>query len=75
MKCIIAAIVLLLYPSAVLADYTMPVGIPSPGLWGTTDPINSPVPSNPAEWPGGAATGYYYVDSRVIKIHYPIPIV
>lgn len=55
----------LFHPITCLADYAMPVGIPSPGLWGTTDPINSATPADPASWPGSATAGYYYVDNSV----------
>jgi len=46
--------------------YTPPVGIPDPGMWGTTHPIDSPAPITKNKcpgWPSAATPGCYYVDN------------
>jgi len=44
-----------------VTDYTPPIGIPDPGLWGTTHPITSDAPARPNPWTTEQA-GYYYID-------------
>jgi hypothetical protein len=47
--------------------YSPPAGIPSPGLWGTTDPINSSAPDPATKcpgWPSAETPGCYYVDNN-----------
>ena len=43
--------------------YQPPVGIPDPGKWGTTHPVDAAAPSQPGSWPGAEYTGCYYIDS------------
>lgn len=42
--------------------YTPPTGIPDPGMWGGTHPIECSAPSQPSNWTSDV-TGYYYVDN------------
>jgi hypothetical protein len=42
--------------------YNPPIGIPDPGIWGSTHPLDSSAPSQPGSWTSDQA-GYYYVDS------------
>ena len=41
--------------------YMPPMGIPDPGLWGSTHPIDSQAPEPPADW-SVPLSGYYYID-------------
>jgi len=46
--------------------YTPPIGIPDPGMWGSTHPIDTPAPDTATKcpgWPGASASGCYYIDS------------
>lgn len=43
--------------------YDPPIGIPDPGMWGSTHPIDSSAPAQPAEWPSAQVAGYYYIDN------------
>jgi hypothetical protein len=46
--------------------YTPPIGIPDPGMWGTTHPIDSPAPDTKTKcptWPAGQTTNCYYIDN------------
>jgi len=40
-----------------------PIGIPDPGMWGTTHPIDTANPTQPAGWPSVEVSGYYYIDN------------
>jgi len=42
--------------------YNSPIGIPDPGIWGSTHPLDSLAPSQPSPWMSDQP-GYYYVDS------------
>jgi hypothetical protein len=45
--------------------YTPPIGIPDPGIWGTTHPIDSKAPDTTIKcpnWPSAATIGCYYTD-------------
>lgn len=46
--------------------YTPPIGIPDPGMWGTTHPIDSSAPDTKTKcptWPAGQTTNCYYIDN------------
>jgi hypothetical protein len=46
--------------------YTPPIGIPDPGMWGTTHPIDSSSPDTTSKcpsWPSGQTTNCYYIDN------------
>ncbi|KAF0189875.1 MAG: hypothetical protein FD168_173 [Desulfobulbaceae bacterium] len=46
--------------------YTPPIGIPDPGMWGTTHPIDSLAPDTKAKcpsWPAGQTANCYYIDN------------
>lgn len=46
--------------------YSPPIGIPDPGMWGTTHPIDSTAPSTATKcpsWPTGQTTNCYYIDN------------
>lgn len=46
--------------------YTPPIGIPDPGIWGTTHPIDSSAPDTTTKcptWPSGQTTNCYYIDN------------
>ncbi len=46
--------------------YTPPIGIPDPGMWGTTHPIDSTAPSTTTKcpsWPTNQTTNCYYIDN------------
>lgn len=42
--------------------YDPPIGIPDPGNWVSTHPIDSSAPAQPGGWPGSEVVGYYYID-------------
>ena len=67
MRSILAFIFIPIYSSIAFA-YSPPIGIPDPGLWGTTHPIDSAAPDTATKcpnWPGSATTGCYYIDNSV----------
>jgi len=46
--------------------YTPPIGIPDPGMWGTTHPIDSSAPSTATKcpgWPISQTDNCYYIDN------------
>ena len=46
--------------------YTPPIGIPDPGMWGATHPIDGVAPSTATKcsgWPTAQAAGCYYIDN------------
>jgi len=46
--------------------YTPPIGIPDPGMWGTTHPIDSHAPDTTTKcpgWPAGQTTNCYFIDN------------
>jgi len=46
--------------------YTPPIGIPDPGMWGNTHPIDSPAPAKDTKcpnWPVAQTTNCYYIDN------------
>lgn len=46
--------------------YQPPIGIPDPGMWGTTHPIDSTAPSTAVlcpNWPSSESSGCYYIDN------------
>jgi hypothetical protein len=46
--------------------YTPPIGIPDPGMWGTTHPIDSTAPDVAVKcptWPAGQTNNCYYIDN------------
>lgn len=46
--------------------YTPPIGIPDPGMWGVTHPIDSSAPNTATKcpsWPAGQTTNCYYIDN------------
>lgn len=63
---IILTFILFLSSLSLCFAYTPPKGIPDPGMWGNTHPIDSssPDPSIKCpEWPTGLSSGCYYIDS------------
>lgn len=55
-------ITILLFISRVYA-YAPPIGIPDPGTWGSTHPIDSLAPLQPSAWTADVI-GFYYVDNK-----------
>lgn len=50
--------------------YTPPIGIPDPGMWGTTHPIDTPAPSIASKcpgWPNTTSVNCYYIDNTNIN--------
>lgn len=46
--------------------YTPPIGIPDPGIWGTTHPIEGTAPNTTTkcpDWPSAQTAGCYYIDN------------
>lgn len=46
--------------------YTPPIGIPDPGMWGNTHPIDSSAPNTTTKcpnWPASQTTNCYYIDN------------
>ena len=62
---VVSAFVILVGNPAILHAYTPPIGIPDPGdTWGGgLHPIDTPVPAQPAGWPGSEVEHYYYIDN------------
>lgn len=64
---LIAALSLILSWDINLAHaYNYPAGIPDPGMWGTTHPIDSAAPDTAVKcpgWPSTQTVGCYYVDN------------
>lgn len=47
--------------------YTPPIGIPDPGMWGTTHPIDSSAPDTTIKcpsWPAAQTANCYYIDNK-----------
>jgi len=56
----------LIFSTSPALAYTPPLGIPDPGMWGTTHPIDGVAPSTVTKcpsWPNAQATGCYYIDN------------
>ena len=50
--------------------YTLPIGIPDPGMWGSTHPINSLAPATATKcpnWPNSVMTNCYYIDNTHLQ--------
>ena len=65
MKTLLVLLSFLFWDSVSFA-YTPPAGIPDPGTWGTTHPIDTAAPDTATKcpaWPSGLVTGCYYIDS------------
>lgn len=58
--------IIFFFCSGVSFAYTPPIGIPNPGPWGTTHPIDSSAPDTSIKcpnWPSGQTTGCFYIDN------------
>ncbi len=62
----IFCIMLFLIAQGTAYAYTPPIGVPDPGMWGTTHPIDSSAPDVATKcpnWPLTVSTGCYYIDN------------
>lgn len=56
--------------SAPAMAYTPPIGIPDPGMWGTTHPIDSLAPDTTTKcssWPAAQTVNCYYIDNTHVQ--------
>lgn len=66
LKIIFCLFLLLLISDNKAFAYTPPIGIPDPGMWGTTHPIDSAAPSTATKcpgWPTNQTTNCYYINN------------
>ncbi len=70
LKIIVCSSLLLLIFNCKAFAYNPPIGIPDPGMWGTTHPIDSNAPSTATKcpgWPANQTTNCYYINNSNAK--------
>lgn len=63
---ILFSLLLLLLQPSLSFGYTPPIGVPDPGMWGNTHPIDSTAPDEALvcpNWPQSESTDCYYIDN------------
>jgi len=66
MTILLTALPIVFCSLAMAEKYTLPIGIPDPGMWGTTHPIDAFAPDTAAkcpDWPSVQTTNCYYIDN------------